>query len=475
MKQCYICGARATTAEHLPPKVFFPERKDLQVEFDDPPDLRVNLITLPACEAHNHVYSEDDEYMAFAIAAHIGANEFASNQWQTKVARALSRSPKLRAEYGQMVQATGHGSGAGMLQLDLDRLSGVAVRIARGLIARDGMLHASEFRSHFPDLVRADGTPDPDLEQLATLCAPLEDKPWHGSNREVFAYQLYAKLPLIVVRLRFYGAFNVILVSNEVVSMEERNRQIMANTGEEMGTRTASSLVAIYGGMTPESAELIGTGTFVTLGGEIYILTAEHVVGDVFDGERPSRSGDAFAYGAYVGGGPEIEELTPICFIADDCLRHEKRDIALIRVAGLPGGATAVVLNELDAPDECSFVGDFVYLHGFPGDQEEFSTLLGASCFQSFSYCTVARRVDDIIEVEFGVNAQHELEGGKRVRVEAHGLSGSLLWLTGRRGKGDEWSSEDARPIAVAATWDKQSDDLVCVPLAALNDLVTSK
>ena len=62
--QCYCCEEIATTKDHIPPKCFFPEKKHLS---SDSPDYRSQLLTVPACSAHNNSRSSDDEYTAAVV------------------------------------------------------------------------------------------------------------------------------------------------------------------------------------------------------------------------------------------------------------------------------------------------------------------------------------------------------------------------------------------------------------------------
>lgn len=62
--QCYCCNKTATTKDHIPPKCFFPKKKDCS---NDSPDYRSDLITVPSCLEHNNSRSKDDEYTAAAI------------------------------------------------------------------------------------------------------------------------------------------------------------------------------------------------------------------------------------------------------------------------------------------------------------------------------------------------------------------------------------------------------------------------
>jgi hypothetical protein len=59
--ECYLCGAPATTRDHIPPRGLFPQPR---------PN---NLITVPACRSCNHDRSLDDEYFRDVVAA--GSND----------------------------------------------------------------------------------------------------------------------------------------------------------------------------------------------------------------------------------------------------------------------------------------------------------------------------------------------------------------------------------------------------------------
>ncbi len=63
-KQCYCCEEIATTKDHIPPKCFFPEKKHFS---SGSHDYRSQLISVPACSAHNNLRSSDDEYTAAVI------------------------------------------------------------------------------------------------------------------------------------------------------------------------------------------------------------------------------------------------------------------------------------------------------------------------------------------------------------------------------------------------------------------------
>lgn len=85
--KCYLCGEKATTKEHVPPKCLFPEKKDINSNID----YRKNLITVPSCETHNNSYSKDDEFLMVCLAGLLGNNSVGYEHQKGKVTRALKR------------------------------------------------------------------------------------------------------------------------------------------------------------------------------------------------------------------------------------------------------------------------------------------------------------------------------------------------------------------------------------------------
>ena len=211
-RQCYACDDPATTVEHIPPKVIFPERKDLVEAGSDVTDLRVGLVTVPACRAHNNAFSTDDEYAAYAIAMKLGNHRVAVHQWHTKVRRALSRTPNLRTLFTQNVKSVDlDGTELLAVEFDRRRVAAVMERIARGLLFHHGHGRLDgAFRCHFPSLVFPDGSSGDETE-LGELCKPLDRLGWQGNNPQAFRYQIHNPALLLLVRLQFYEDFEAIL------------------------------------------------------------------------------------------------------------------------------------------------------------------------------------------------------------------------------------------------------------------------
>lgn len=130
---CFNCDQPATTTDHIPPQVFFPELKDLPAG----EDLRKQLLTAPCCPSCNHGSSKDDEYVACLIATYIGNNDTATNHVASKVLRALKHSEGLKGRLmHSSASVTVNGQNSRALIVDYDALTKVMTRIARGLYRR---------------------------------------------------------------------------------------------------------------------------------------------------------------------------------------------------------------------------------------------------------------------------------------------------------------------------------------------------
>lgn len=79
-KTCYWCGGKASSVDHVPPKSIFPKTK------------RNNLITVPACDAHNQHLGKFDEKFRFYLQAR-GTNPDALQELRTTTYRGLT-NPK---------------------------------------------------------------------------------------------------------------------------------------------------------------------------------------------------------------------------------------------------------------------------------------------------------------------------------------------------------------------------------------------
>jgi hypothetical protein len=129
-KSCVYCGsAPGVTADHVPPKAFFPRPRPS------------NLATVPACFACNNATSRDEEYFLAALMfSDAGVTTPGKQLWDEKLHRMYAKNVGLRRTIGRNLRPVQIATPAGIylgrrmaLVIDEPRLEAVAVKIVRGL------------------------------------------------------------------------------------------------------------------------------------------------------------------------------------------------------------------------------------------------------------------------------------------------------------------------------------------------------
>lgn len=198
----------------MPPRCFFPEKKDLpQGE-----DYRVNLITVPSCDLHNLSKSEDDMYLLSVIVVYYWNNPIAQRHFSTKMVRAIARNPSLREAYTREWFPVAVGSTVtGASVVDRARLNKTLACVVNGLYFH----HYQEKWSHRiliynPPLLFMDGPEPPqrlEVMHAFRVLSPryLANQPWSGPNPDIHCYQMYRdeQGACLLVRMAFYKGFVV--------------------------------------------------------------------------------------------------------------------------------------------------------------------------------------------------------------------------------------------------------------------------
>lgn len=89
-----MCDDPATSREHVPPRCFFPKSIHSSGK-----NFRKNLITVPACEAHNSQKSKDDEYLLYLISSNYENNQEGLRHFLIKTRRSFERHPNLLRDF----------------------------------------------------------------------------------------------------------------------------------------------------------------------------------------------------------------------------------------------------------------------------------------------------------------------------------------------------------------------------------------
>lgn len=210
---CYVnqCNNHADTVEHAPPQVFFPEYKDVGIDYRDP------LVTVPACRDHNNAYSKDDEYVAFIMHSHYKTNQAAIKNFDTKILRAMDRNKKLINAFYKDLRKVWILEGRklrrrAIFDVDKIRVNRVMCRIASALYYkiqnRRISIDSSFYRVYSPDTHAANLKSDcpQDMEEyLASKNCYLPLPLW---NQDIFLcdYHIDPNEPeRFVFRFTFYG------------------------------------------------------------------------------------------------------------------------------------------------------------------------------------------------------------------------------------------------------------------------------
>ena len=150
-KTCYACPKQATTMDHVPPQFLFPEQEDLGHKYGN---LRLNLITVPACKQHNTEQSGDDTYFTIFVVTNQRNNEIAQDYFSTKIERTIDKDPQVARWYAEAIY--GHGPPIKQVgRLDRVRFDRCVNKIVKGLyykITGRKILAATISGIHYPDL-----------------------------------------------------------------------------------------------------------------------------------------------------------------------------------------------------------------------------------------------------------------------------------------------------------------------------------
>lgn len=116
--RCFWCGASdPPEKDHVFPKsLFFPPRPE-------------NLITVPACETHNRMFSLEEEYFREFVLASSYSHPEARQLWETRTRSALSRKPAYRAMLAAQIRKLEIRTAGGVFLGTLDALIADAPRI----------------------------------------------------------------------------------------------------------------------------------------------------------------------------------------------------------------------------------------------------------------------------------------------------------------------------------------------------------
>lgn len=213
-KRCYMCDSPPTSVEHVPPRCFFPEQKDLPSGVD----YRKSLITVPSCDVHNSDKSKDDVYLLAVIAGYYDNNQPSKDHYGAKILRALQKSTGFaHCVLAGSEKVSFEGDITTALRVDTKRFLRGLTNIAYGLYFHNFVSKCPHpVQVHTPALHGDDKQPRQDVIALIDSLRPLlASVPLQGENPDIFQYQIVQvpNTPMTLARMHFYQGVEVLAVS----------------------------------------------------------------------------------------------------------------------------------------------------------------------------------------------------------------------------------------------------------------------
>lgn len=208
--RCYVCGAPATSVDHVPPKVFFPEGDEH----------RRHLMTVPACREHNEDRSLDDEYTAALLVLCTHRRERMPREFVDRMKDIVLRRNRglLRRWMNRSAEIDYGGRPTLAIEFERARVERVFLATARGMLfGLDGQRAPENLRIYYGQGPFG-ALSDEDFEAWKLLrwdvFVPLTNAlllsrtPVFGSNPATF-WAATRRLPWPMVRMVFYEEFEI--------------------------------------------------------------------------------------------------------------------------------------------------------------------------------------------------------------------------------------------------------------------------
>jgi hypothetical protein len=210
-------------------------------------------------------------------------------------------------------------------------------------------------------------------------------------------------------------------------------------------------IVAIAGMKSWKEGKVEGTGVILDLGGEVLLVTAEHVVSQI---EQKGYQGLAFSNGDTK---PYTKVLVPF-------MRDRLIDISYAKITRpkQPDSDRLACPENLIATSSREGEKDLLFIYGFPGKDSEFWTLLGGIRSKTTTYAAYASDSDwphfdraVHIAMYYSPKGCVGIDGKSEDLHTPDGLSGSPLWNIPRNEQMGTWMPEYARIVGIVQRWDQ--------------------
>lgn len=212
--RCYYCGKPKTSMEHVPPKVFFPDKKYRL----NNTDYRKNLITVPSCDEHNSAKSNLDELLFTVITMSASSNKYGQYLFSEKaVDKVVFRSHHIfnsifNSTKSALISRDQEKSSKPTLicNIDKNKLDDCFTHIAKGIYFyhfKQVYTHSIEIHYQFQIFTSANTEKmNYELEEInRSINKMLSAIEKHGENPDIFYYKILEEKPeTLLLQLSFY-------------------------------------------------------------------------------------------------------------------------------------------------------------------------------------------------------------------------------------------------------------------------------
>jgi len=207
------------------------------------------------------------------------------------------------------------------------------------------------------------------------------------------------------------------------------------------------SLAAIYGSRDEHDGELVGSGTFINIRGETYLLTAGHIASEKNNYKRLVHTRSIASSPAWLTNHFHVlNQFLDICIVKIDSDNLKGTTIIPVDIARL-----AHQSNYLE--------GDILFTHGYPGAKNISVNLLDTDFSKTQPFCTfIAHSVYPWFDSQYHFALDYSQTGQLD---DPHGLSGSAVWKTNIDNSTAHWSPLNAEIVGVVHHWDGTAHSLI--------------
>lgn len=251
---------------------------------------------------------------------------------------------------------------------------------------------------------------------------------------------------------------------------DRRKLAIGHATFERMVSYSHPFITTIGRPLSDDEGDFVGSGAFMTFGGQTFLVTAAHVINRAEDRALSGRA--VFSNGSG----------KPVQFISGPVFRDLELDLAVSPVTlEPPPDSTRKSCPESLIASRAGTLCDFLFVHGFPSARSRYSRI--GPCIHSetlpFGTSSVEPTwpdFDPAVHFAVGFTPQYtEFSDGTNADIPLpDGMSGCPVWNTRRAEVGDSWKVNDARIVGVIHRFDQEGQCLIGTKIECLHDLITT-